>query len=92
LIVETMNVNISGGIFEFTQGRRWRRYRHAPLGQTTRSAEQRTSLRESAVMNLSMKAARAEFKSVTDGARLELRMKRTPVVEVLRSVRFVILL
>lgn len=41
-------------------------------------------------MNLSMKAARAEFKSVTDGARLELRMKRTPVVEVLRSVRFVI--
>ncbi len=28
LIVETMDVNISGGIFEFTQGRRWRRYRH----------------------------------------------------------------
>jgi len=42
-----------GGIFEFFQGEiRWRRYRHAPLGQTTRSAEQRWNITTSARMNL----------------------------------------
>ncbi len=39
-----MNVNISGGIFEFTQGRRWQRYRQVIANFSVKKFSIRSSI------------------------------------------------